>query len=138
VFPNNQIPFSQQPGKAVTDAQKYQTQSGQIVEIRWTESTILEGNMLRKEKSFEVFPPLNDNRIPDSVADIRECRICLGLFHKESVLVCPVCGGCFCLKCRDEIKSEDDQPIAACKLCAQQANTSVLGRLWRKFWHVED
>ena len=37
--------------------------------------------MLRKEKLFEVIPPLSDNRIPDSVADIRECCICLGLFH---------------------------------------------------------
>jgi hypothetical protein len=103
VFPNSQNTFNQQPGKIVTKVEKFQTQSGQVVEIRQIELSILDNNLMRKENCFEVDPPLADNRIPESVADIRECGNCLRLFHKDNVLVCPVCGRCFCYQCREFI-----------------------------------
>jgi len=137
VFPNNQNPLNQQPGKVVTDVEKYQTISGQVVKIRRVELSILDGNMLRKEKCFEVDPPLTDNRIPDSVADIRECRICFGLFHKDNVLNCPACGGYFCHRCRDYININDSE-VPACAECTKEANTGVIRKIIKKFWTLGD
>lgn len=134
---NNQPPFSPQPGKIVTDVERLRTQSGQVFEIRRVELTILENNVLRKENLSEVDPPLADNRIPESIADIRECCICLGLFHKDSVLSCPVCGGYFCHRCRACIKT-DGQEIPACAECAKEANAGLICKILKKFWTLGD
>jgi hypothetical protein len=134
---NNQPPGSPQPGKIVTDVERYQTQSGQVVEIRRIELSILENNTLRKENRFEVEPPLADNRIPESVADIRECCICLGLFHKDNVLSCPVCGRCFCHQCRDRITADGNE-VPVCAECAKEANAGFICRILKKFWTLGD
>lgn len=138
MFPNNQDPPSQQPGKIVTGVDKYQSQSGQVVELRRIELTVLENNLLRKENCSEVEPPLADSRIPESVADIRECRVCLKLFHKDNVSTCPVCGGDYDLDCREEIKAEDGIPISTCALCAKEANTGLARRMCKRFWQIGD
>ena len=135
---NHQNPFSQQPGKIVTDVDKYQSQSGQICELRRIELTVLENSRVRKEYCSEVEPPLADSRIPESVADIRECRVCLRLFHKDNVSTCPVCGSDYDLDCREEIKAEDGILISVCGLCANEANTGLAKRMWKKLWDLGD
>ena len=134
---NNQPPGSPQPGKIATDVERYQSQSGQVVEIRRIELTILENNMLRKENCFEVDPPLADNRVPESIADIRECCVCLGLFHKDSVLICPVCGRCFCHQCGDRI-TDGGNELTVCAECAREANTGLVRKIFKKFWTLEE
>ena len=138
MFGNNQSQFNQQPGKVVTNIERFQTQSGQAVEIRRIEVTVLENNILRKEQTFEVCPPLNDNRIPDSVADIRECCVCLGLYHRDSVMTCPACGGFYDYRCRGNIRVEDNETVSACALCAKEANTGLLKKLSRRLWRMRD
>ena len=132
--PDNANVFGPAPGKVFIDVERYQTQSGQVVEIRRIEMNILENNMLRKERTFEVYPPLADSRIPETVADIRECRVCLSLYHKDNVMMCPVCGGYYCHLCRAETKDPDGQIIALCAICANEVNTGLLKRITRKLW----
>jgi hypothetical protein len=134
---NNQPPGSPQPGKIVTDVERYKTQSGQVVERRRIEMTILENNVLRKENCFEVDPPLADNRVPESIADIRECCVCLDLFHKDNVLSCPICGGYFCCRCRACIKMDGNE-IPSCAECAKEANAGFICKILKKFWTLGD
>lgn len=136
MLPNNQNAFNHHPGKIVTGVERFQAQSGQVVEIRRIEMTVLENNMIRKENVFEVEPPLADNRIPDSVADIRECHVCLGLFHEDNVDTCLSCGGYYNRSCRGEAKDKDGTLVVVCAKCAKKANTSLAGRLWNKFWNI--
>lgn len=137
---NSQNPLNQPPKKVVTKVEKFQTEFGQLVELRFIELTVLENNVLRKEELFEVDPPLSDNRVPSSIQDIRQCCICLGLYHKDNIRTCPVCGRYFCISpdCRDMIKTENGDEILACAACADEANSGLVRKLWRKLWTLGD
>ena len=91
MFPGNPNPFLQTPGKIVLDIQRKRMPSGQIVEIRTVEVTLMENGVLRKEKVREHDPGMADGTSPD-IEDIRECHICLGLFHEDNVRRCMACG----------------------------------------------
>ena len=80
---NNQ--FGQQPGKIAVEKEFFQTLSGQWVELTWYQRAVFENNTLRKEALYYLDPPLQDGRVPDSIHDIRECCVCDGLFHKDTV-----------------------------------------------------
>jgi len=137
---NNNNPGNQQPEITSTTVEKFHTQSGQLVELRLVESKVLKNSRLRKEQYFEVVPPLADNRVPDSVGDIRECCICLQLYHKDNVNSCPGCGRCFCLNpdCRDLITTDEGKQVLVCAVCADEANSGLIKKLWRKIWILGD
>jgi hypothetical protein len=139
MFPGNPNPFLQPPGKISKDTQRLQTQSGQLVELRTVEMTVLENGTCRKERVFEVVPPLADNRIPDKIADVRECCVCLRLFHKDNVSRCPICGGDYCAgkDCRGEVKVSKEEKAIVCAPCAQKANTTLFERIAQKLWKLE-
>jgi len=134
---HNQTPLNPQVGKVVTRVEKFQARSGQVFEIRWTDISTIENGIHKKESYFAVFPPLMDNRTPDSVADVRECCVCLGLYHRESVIKCPVCGGDFCQICMGKIV-ENEIEIMACAACAKKNNRGLLGRIFNRLWTLED
>ena len=131
-------PFGQQPGKIAIQKEFFQTLSGQLVELTWYQRAVFENNILKKEAFYYLDPPLVDGRVPDSVHDIRECCICNGLFHKDSVFQCPDCARYHCGMCRDKRKTEeDDSTIMVCQQCADEANTGVLRKLFKKIWTFE-
>lgn len=138
MFPGNPNPFLQTPGKIVLDIQKGRMPSGQIVEIRRVERTVMENGQLRKEKVFEVDPGMADGTTPDAVRDIRECHVCLGLFYKENVRRCLACGHNYCKfrECLGEIKVSEDDGILTCAPCAKEANTGLVERISKKFWQL--
>ena len=131
---NNEVnPLQPRVGLESIRVEKFRTRSGQSVEIRWLKGLVSENGVPIEESCFEVFPPLTDNRIPDSVADIRECCICLGLFHKENIQRCPVCGRDFDSACRGTIATDEGE-IIVCAACDEEHNRSLLGKLIRKLW----
>lgn len=134
---NSGQPLSPQAGKITTQVERYLTGSGQLFEIRRVEIMVLEKGFLKKESYFEVFPPLQDNRVPASVADIRECCVCLGLYHKESVFNCPVCGRDLCRICKEKITTDAGE-ILVCAACAEEHNCGLVGRIIKKFWTLKD
>jgi len=112
--------------------------SGQIVEIRTVEVTLIENGVLRKEKVREVDPGMADGTTPDRIGDIRECHVCLGLFHKDNVRSCRACGRDYCglRECWGEVRGPEDESIVLCAPCAQANNTGVWERISRKFWRL--
>jgi hypothetical protein len=138
MFPGNPNPFFQTPGKIVLDIQRKRMPSGQIVEIRIVELTIMENTLLRREKVREVDPSMADNTTPDAPGDIFECHVCLGLFSKDNVFRCPVCGRDYCClgECQGEVKVSKDEQIVVCAPCAKEANTGLLKRISKKFWRL--
>ncbi len=130
---DSQNPFGQKPGKIETRVERFQTLSGQVVEIRWTQQYVLENNVLRKVMVFEIDPPLADARTPKSVEDIRECCVCCGTYHKDNVLRCPICGMDFCSRCKGSIK-RDGTEIEACATCAKWENAGFIGKMWMRLW----
>jgi hypothetical protein len=139
MFPGSSNPFLQPPAKASKDIQRLQTRSGQIVELRTIEIAALKNGTFRKERLTEIVPPLADNRIPDKITDVRECGVCLRLFHKDNVSRCPVCGGEYCTSkdCRGEIKVSKEETAITCAPCAQKANTTLFQRIAQKLWKLE-
>jgi len=123
----------QKPGKVETEVERFHTLSGQVVEIIWSQRCVLENNVLRKERVFEVNPPLADGRTPKSAEDIRECCICFTIYHKDSVLRCSICGRYFCSLCKGSIK-RDDAEIEVCATCAKWENAGFMGRMWMRLW----
>ena len=77
--------FLQQPGKTVYKREIFQTLSGQLVEIVWYKKDLLDNNVLKKEELYFIDPPLADSIVPESIRDIRECRICHNLFYNLPV-----------------------------------------------------
>ena len=138
MFPVNPNPFLQMPGKIVLDIQRKRMPSGQIVEIRRVELTVLENGRWRKEKVSELEPGTADGTTPD-IEDIRECHICLGLFSKDNIRHCLACGRDYCRlrECWGEVKVPQNGQIVVCAPCAKANNTSLLGRIARKFWRLQ-
>ena len=134
---NNPNPPNQQLGKIVIDAEEYQSLSGQVFEVRRTEVTGLENNVLRKEIRSEVDPPLADRRVPDSVREIRDCHICLRSFHMENVYRCPKCKSDFCKDCEGSIDTKGNELIV-CAKCAEEANTGLIRKIFKRFWKLGD
>lgn len=128
--------FAAQSGTVLTRVEKWQSVSGQLFEIRYSEMSIMENGILKKESFFEVFPPLLDNRIPDSIGDVREC-ICGGLYHKENVSKCSYCGRDFALCCRKEIETEKGTE-RICISCADERSLSFMDKLFKKFWTMKE
>lgn len=125
-------------GKITNRSERYKTYSGQIVEIRWMESSVLENGILRKEEYIEVEPPMRDSCTPESRFDIRECCGCLGLFIKDNVKQCPECGRNFCegKKCKGQIDHEENGRLIVCASCAEDYNLNTWGRMWKNFWNI--
>jgi len=138
VFPGYQNPFLQPPGKIVLDIQRGRMPSGQIVEIRRVELTILENGRWRKEKVFEVDPGMADGTTPQEIGMIRECHVCLGLFNRDNVRHCPACGRDYCglRECWGEVRVSEDEKIVACAPCAQANNRGLWERISGKFWRL--
>lgn len=134
----NPNPFLQTPGKIVLDIQKARMPSGQIVEIRTVEVTVLEYGPWRKERVFEVEPGMADGTTPKKVESIRECRVCLGLFHQDNVRRCLACGRDYCRfrECSGQVNVVGDGQITVCAPCAQENNMGSLARVSRRFWHL--
>jgi hypothetical protein len=138
MFAANPNPFLQMPGKIVLDVQRKRMPSGQIVETRTVERTILENGYWRKERVKEHDPGMSDATSP-KIEDIRECHVCLGLFHKENVRHCIACGRDYCDKreCWDRVETPGiDSSIIACSPCAKENNMSILARISRRFWRM--
>jgi len=140
MFPGNPNPFVQPPGKIVLDVQRKRMPSGQIVEIRTAEVTLMEHGLLRKEKVHEVDPPMADGTTPNQVGEIRECHVCLGLFYKDNVQMCPACGHDYCKfrVCQGELNVPGDGSISMCTPCAQVNNRGLVKRIARRFWRLKD
>jgi hypothetical protein len=126
------------PGKVSQRIERIQLPSGQIVEIRRTERFVLERGIWQKEIVFEVVPPLLDCRTPESVAEIRECHVCIGAYHQDSVSQCIVCGHDYCgfRECSGLLKLPSGEKIVVCKPCADEGNMGAVKRLSRKFWQL--
>jgi hypothetical protein len=137
MFPGNPNPFLQPPGKLIEDIQRKQMPSGQVVERQQVEVTSFENNMLHKKKLFETIPRLADGTSPE-LADIRECHVCLGLYHKDNVSHCPSCGRDYCgsQECRGEIEVSKEERTPVCRPCADEINMSALKRTARRFWEI--
>jgi hypothetical protein len=138
MFAVNPNPFLQMPGKIVLDVQRKRMPSGQIVERRKVERTFLENGHWRKEKVFETEPGMSDGTSPE-IEDIRECHVCLGLFHKDNVRRCIPCGREYCVlgACWEEVKVPGaDGSIIVCAPCAKENNMSLLARISRRFWRL--
>lgn len=135
MIPFNNNPCDQSFGKIAVDIEKYISPTGQVVEIRRSEENTMQNNLVKKHRCFEVSPPLADGRIPESATDIRECHCCLGLFHMENVLRCPMCGNYYCLACRKKIKVKEKE-ISVCILCAEEHNRNILHKVCKKFWNL--
>jgi hypothetical protein len=138
MFPGNPNPFLQAtPGKVVLDIQRKRMPSGQIVEIRTVEETVLENGRWRREKVREYDPDMADGTRPD-IGLIRECHVCLHLWHAVNVTRCIACGRDYCRfrECRGEVRMSEDEIIILCAPCARANNTGLLSRLSRKFWRL--
>jgi hypothetical protein len=138
MFPGNPNPFLQAtPGKVVLDIQRKRMPSGQIVEARKTEVTILENGRWHKETVWEIDPGMADGTSPE-LRDVRECHLCISLFHKDNVRQCVACGRDYCGRpeCRGEVRMSEDEIIILCAPCARANNTGLLSRLSRKFWRL--
>lgn len=139
MYPPNPNPFLQvTPGKIVLDIQKGRMPSGQMVEIRTVEVTLLENGRWRKEKVFEVDPGMADGTTPREIGMIRECHVCAGLFSVVNVRRCQACGRDYCIfrECGGEVKVPGDESIIVCAPCAQANNMGLLARISRKFWRL--
>lgn len=123
------------PKKIASRVERWQSQSGQTVELRCHEILFIGGNVVRKEELREVYPPLKDGRIPSSIQEIRECVICLGAYHEDSVQKCPICGRdcCNLADCKKQITKEQI-PMEVCADCATEINGPSLSDLWEDFW----
>ena len=134
-FSNNNS-FDQLPIKIVKKRERLQTVSGQTVELRYIQTQLFENNKILYDECIEVDPPLADSRVPESIGDIRECSVCLQLYHKDNCYICPCCGGYYCRlpQCRGIVKDE----IEVCSICAAEINKSTIAKLWDKFWNLED
>ena len=130
---NSQNLTNRRPGKVETEVERFHTLSGQVIEITWSEQWVLEDNVFRKVKVFEVNPPLADRRTPKSADDIRDCCICFGTYHKDNVLQCDICGEYFCKNCKGTIKG-DDTGIEVCAMCAKWENAGFIGKMWMRLW----
>ena len=128
------------PRKVFTRVEKWQSESGQSVELRFIESAVFENNTVRKEELFEVCPPLSDNRVPTSIQEIRECCICLRLYHQDNVRRCPCCGRSFCYSpdCKGLVKTDNEGETLVCVACAKEMNSGLVMKLWRKLWTMGD
>ncbi len=138
MYPPNPNPFLPIPGKIILDIQRKRMPSGQIVEIRTVEVTLIENGVLRKEKVREIDPGMADGTTPDRIGDIRECHVCLGLFHRDNVRSCMACGRDYCRlrECWGEVREPEDEQIVVCAPCAKENNTGVWERISRKFWRL--
>ncbi len=138
MFSGTNNPFLQTPGKVVMDIKRGRMPSGQVVEIRCVEVTLMENGLWRKEKVQEIQPGLADGSTPQRIADIRECCICLGLFCKDHIRSCPRCGRDYCLLwgCSGQVELPDEGPVIMCAFCAKEANTSFLKRFFQRFWSI--
>ena len=103
---NNQNPIDPQIGKLTTRTERYETQSGEMIEIKWTEKIEFKDGFLNKEEIFEA-DKLADDRIPRSIEEICRCHICLGLFKEEKVYQCEDCGDDVCKKCSVKIEKNE-------------------------------
>ena len=116
-------------------SEKFRTISGHETEIRWIKVMVLDKRQRRTEEYFEIDPPLTDGgRVPESVKDIRQCCVCLNLFHKESVQKCFSCGGDFCRGCRGETITEGIQVIQTCETCYVADHTGFIKKTLKRFW----
>jgi hypothetical protein len=140
VMVHNQNLGGQVLSKVVTKVDKFQSRSGQIVELRHMRYLILENNVLRKEEVSEISPPLADSRKPDSACEIRECCICLGLYHEDNTRTCPVCGQDFCClpPCKGTFKTGESLETTVCAVCAVEVKKGPVRRLWRRLWQLGD
>ena len=138
MYPPNPNPFLPIPGKIILDIQRKRMPSGQIVEIRTVEITLMENGLWRKEKVREVDPPMADGTTPDHVREIHECHVCLGLFHRSNVRRCQACGrdSCIFRECWGEVEGPEDEQIVVCAPCAKENNTPLWERISRKFWRL--
>jgi hypothetical protein len=141
MFGNNQnnIP-NQQSGKISESVEIFRTLSGQVVELKRYEIAIMDNRILRKKNCCEVVPPLSDGRIPETIADIRECSNCFGLYHFENVLTCPVCGRYYCHICKGKIatlEGNEVNNVVVCKMC-EENNTSSFTKYFKKLWTMGD
>ncbi len=133
MFPGNSNPFLQMPGKIVVDVQRKQMPSGQIVEFRTVEVTVFENGRWRRERVQELDPGTADGTC--DIDFVRECRVCLRLWHAIRVRRCPVCGLDFDFSqgCCGQIKVSRDERIVVCAACAQANNMGLLERIAWKF-----
>ena len=139
MFPGNPPnPFLQAtPGKVTQDIKRKRMPSGQIVEARKVEVTTLENGRWHKETVSEIDPGMADGTSP-KIEDIRECHVCLGLFHKDNISRCLACGRDYCRRreCWGQIKVQGADDIIICALCANENNRGLLERVSQKFWQL--
>ena len=129
MFGNQQNPFGQPLKNTVLKTEQFQTASGQYTEVKWLQKTVLINTDREELELFTVEPPLADGRIPNSIADIRQCGVCEQLFHQDSVFPpCDICGDHYCSRCRDVIKIEGEE-IQICANCANEINKGMFSKI---------
>jgi hypothetical protein len=126
---NQQPPFGlQNLGRVVTKREPYCAPiSGKRVEIQHVMVTTCDNGLFRTDELKEGVV-LDDGRLCTSVADIRECSLCLSLVHADNSHVCPACGRTFCLSCVQTIETEG-QKVRICLSCAKEAKTPTVVRI---------
>jgi hypothetical protein len=136
MFPGNPNPFLQTPGKIVVDVQRKQMPSGQVVEFRIVEVTLWENGRYRRERVRELDPSTADGT--RDIDLVRECHVCLRLWHATNVRRCAACGHEFCKfrECWGEVKVRGDESVILCAPCAQANNMGLLARISRTFWRL--
>lgn len=138
MFGNTQNPLGQPYKKVVSKVEQFRTLSGHIMEIKWTQEGLLENGVWQELDLFTVDPPLTDGRIPESIADIRQCGVCELLFHKETVFgPCENCGFYYCHGCREIIKIKE-QEVQLCSRCANEINESWFSKIQNWFSMKEE
>ena len=129
MFGNMQNPLGQPFKKEIMKIEQFRTLSGDITEIRWIQEGNLENDIWREAELLTIDPPLADSRIPESVADIRQCGVCDLLFHKESVLPpCQICGNHYCYRCRGTVKINKEE-TTVCEACAKEADKGIIHKI---------
>jgi len=126
------------PGRIIAKTERYQSPTGQVVQLRRITSTLRDDQGIwRTEQTVEIDPPLADGLTPGSSNDIRECFRCLSLIHVHNSHTCPGCCQCYCLPCTEIVKVEDRE-IKYCKNCAKEAQTPKFLKVAKKLCYGAD
>lgn len=152
MMPPVQQPNNPYPQKIVTDIQQKIMPSGSVVQLRHIEVVTMINNNLSKERIFEQEPPMADGTTAQDISAIQECAICLGLFHKDNVRLCQVCGQYCCPRCRmitviPELdiaqeamaigyKRVSRSEIFHCIMCLEKMQMTLFQKIYRRFWNL--
>lgn len=119
--------------------ERFTTNSGRVIEVKFTKTTIFDGYNKKKQEVLEWPEGFTDSRKIDDLSEARNCCVCDGLYHKESSnnQPCRFCGKYYCENCSDKVIDKDTkEEISACKHCAEERNAGIVKKAWQKIWKL--